>query len=91
LSDALETMVRGDLAVGKAVLRSYIHGTVGFIRLAEAIGKSPKSLMRMFSPSGNPQAKNLFDVLAYLQEADGIQLNIKASRADAKSQLKRAA
>jgi hypothetical protein len=28
--------------------------------------------MRMLSPSGNPQARNLFDVIHHLQKAEGL-------------------
>jgi hypothetical protein len=37
--------------------------------------------MRMLSPSGNPQARNLFDMVAYLQKADGTILEISARTA----------
>jgi len=40
--------------------------------------KSSKSLMRMFGPKGNPQASNLFAVIHYLQEQEGIPLEVKA-------------
>ena len=30
--------------------------------------------MRMFSASGNPQAKNLFEIVAYLQKIEGTKL-----------------
>lgn len=69
-----------DLDVGKAVLRDYINATIGFEELAEAFDKSSKSLMRMFGPKGNPQASNLFAVISYLQEREGIQLEVKARR-----------
>jgi hypothetical protein len=35
--------------------------------------------MRMFGPSGNPQAKNLFAVLAALQKDAGIELQVMAA------------
>jgi hypothetical protein len=35
--------------------------------------------MRMLSPAGNPQARNLFEMLAYLQKAEGAVLEIRAS------------
>ena len=53
------------------VLREYINGTVGFIKAGEALGRSPKSLMRMLSREGNPHARNLLELIAYLQKADG--------------------
>ena len=40
---------------GKAVLRDYINATIGFRELGGLTDKSPKSLMRMFGPNGNPQ------------------------------------
>jgi hypothetical protein len=54
---------------------------VGFIALGEALSKSPKSLMRMLSPDGNPQARNLFEMVAYLQRIDGTVLKVHASEA----------
>lgn len=50
-------MLSGDLDTGKSLLRDYINATTGFEALADGIGKSPKSLMRMLSASGNPQPK----------------------------------
>ena len=39
-----------------------------------------KSLMRMFGAKGNPQASNLFAVIQYLQEQEGIHLEVKARK-----------
>jgi DNA-binding phage protein len=83
LIEGIESLLSGDVSTGKAVLRDYINATVGFAELAEVIERSPKSLMRMLGPSGNPQAKNLFDIVAYLQEKEGVQLRVKAARAHA--------
>ena len=69
-----------DLDAGKAVLRDYINATIGFEEPAEAFDKSSKSLMRMFGPKGNPQASNLFAVISYLQEREGIQTESKARK-----------
>lgn len=78
LSEGVQYLLDGDLATGKALLRDYINGTVGFERLAATVGTSPKSLMRMFSPSGNPQARNLFPVIAGLQAETGRALKVAA-------------
>ncbi len=59
------------------VLRDYINATIGFEELSQVFDKSSKSLMRMFGPKGNPQASNLFAVTQYLQEQEGIHLEIK--------------
>ena len=76
-------MVAGDLDTAKVALREYINGTIGFPKLGAALGRSPKSLMRMLSPTGNPQARNLFDMLAYLQKVEGTVLEVRARDAAA--------
>jgi hypothetical protein len=83
LREAVANMVAGDLETAKAVLREYINGTVGFIALGEALSKSPKSLMRMLSPKGNPQARNIFEMVACLQKIDGTVLEVRARKAAA--------
>ena len=42
--------------------------------------KPPKSLMRMFGPSGNPHARNLFEVISRIQQHEGVQLEVNAVR-----------
>lgn len=78
LREGIDTMLTGDVDTGKAILRDYIKATVGFEKLGEATGTQPKSLIRMFGPRGNPQAKNLFSVLGYLQRQAGLQLHVTA-------------
>jgi DNA-binding phage protein len=69
-------MLGGDMETGKTILRATIKATVGFEKLGEATGTPPKSLIRMFGPRGNPRAKNLFNVIGYLQKRSGLQLHI---------------
>ena len=76
LREAVGCMVSGDVDTGKSVLRQYINGTIGFISLGADLGRSPKGLMRMFSPAGNPQARNLFEIVAYLQKTEGTVLEV---------------
>ena len=81
LREAVGNMVAGDLDTAKSVLREYVNGTVGFLKLGAALGRSPKSLMRMLSPEGNPQARNLFEMVAYLQKLEGTVLEVRATAA----------
>ena len=81
LREGIELMLAGDIDVGKALVRDYINGTVGFERLGQAIGSQPKSLMRMFGPQGNPQARNLFGVISFLQRQAGIELHVTQAAA----------
>lgn len=76
LKEAVGCMISGDVETGKSVLRKYINGTVGFVKLGADLGHSPKVLMRMFSAKGNPQAKNLFEIVAYLQKIEGTVLEV---------------
>ena len=77
LSEAIECMLGGELEVGKALLRDYVNGTHGFGALGAATGKPVKSLMRMLGPNGNPQAQNLFEIVAHLQKKEGIRLQAR--------------
>ena len=80
LPEGIECLLAGDVDTGKAVLRDYINVTTGFEELSRVFDKSSKSLMRMFGPKGNPQASNLFAVISYLQEQEGIHLDVKARK-----------
>lgn len=71
LAEALEDVVRGELSVAKILLRDYINATEGFEAVGIAIDKSPKALMRMFSPVGIPTVKNLISVTSFLQKKAG--------------------
>ncbi|MBI4692979.1 MAG: transcriptional regulator [Gammaproteobacteria bacterium] len=81
LREAIETMLAGDVDTGKAILRDYIKATAGFEQLGEATGTSPKSLIRMFGPKGNPQARNLFAVIGHLQRQAGLRLRVAGTKA----------
>jgi len=76
LREAVGAMIAGDLETGKSILRKYINGTIGFVKLGEELGRSPKVLMRMLGATGNPQAKNLFEIVAYLQKVEGTRLEV---------------
>jgi DNA-binding phage protein len=76
LREGIDAMLSGDVETGKTILRDYIKATVGFEKLGEATGTQPKSLIRMFGPRGNPQAKNLFSVLGYLLKRAGLKLHV---------------
>ena len=76
LREGIDAMLSGDVETGKTILRDYIKATVGFEKLGEATGTQPKSLIRMFGPRGNPQARNLFSILGYLQKRAGLELHV---------------
>jgi hypothetical protein len=56
LREAVESVINGDLATGKAVLRDYVNATVGFQNLEQRTHIPAKCLMRMLGPKGSPSA-----------------------------------
>ncbi len=76
LTEAIGAFINGEVEVGKLLLRDYVNATEGFEALGLAIDKSPKSLMRMLSPSGNPTVKNLSGVTQWLQVKAGVQFKV---------------
>ncbi|MXZ19591.1 MAG: transcriptional regulator [Caldilineaceae bacterium SB0665_bin_25] len=80
LKEGVECLLAGDVDAGKIVLRSYINATIGFEELGSLTNRPPKSLMRMFGPSGNPRARNLFEFISCIQRYEGVQLEVRAVR-----------
>ena len=78
LAEAAQALLDGNLDDGRAALRSCIKATIGFEKLGTVMNRSPKSLMRMFGPSGNPRAENLLGVIGILQEDAGVRLQVRA-------------
>ncbi len=80
LTEGIECLLAGDIDTGKAVLRDCINAIIGFQKLGELADKSPKSLMRMFGPGGNPRARVLCEIIGQLQKHEGLQLKVQAVR-----------
>jgi DNA-binding phage protein len=85
LREGIENFLSGDVETGKIILRDFINATVGFTKLSNATHRSAKSLMRMLGPHGNPQARNLFEIVAYLQHAEGVRFQVRSARATMRS------
>ncbi len=81
LSDSLESLLSGEVTLGKELLRDYINATVGFPKLAAHTRIHVKTLHQMFGPNGNPTASNLFEILAYLQHSEGVRFEVRSTRA----------
>ena len=83
LTEAVNQLLSGDLAAGKAMLRDYINATISFERLAKKVGKSSKSLHRMLGPKGNPTAESLLTIIKVLQAHEHVKLQVKSHRSAA--------
>jgi DNA-binding phage protein len=79
LREGIESLLAGDTATAKTILRDYINATVGFAEIGEATHIPPKSLMRMLGPSGNPRADNLFAVVSFLQRQEGVRFKLEVA------------
>ncbi len=76
MREGVECLLVGELETGKAILRDHINATIGFEKLSGLTHKSAKSLMRMLGPKGNPQARNLLEVIAHLQKTGGLRMEL---------------
>ena len=81
LNEAIEGLLSGEASVSKELLRDYINATVGFPKLAAHTKIHVKTLHQMFGPNGNPTAGKLFDIVAYLQNVEGVRFEIRSTRA----------
>ncbi len=79
-TEGIECLLAGDIDTGKAVLRDCINAIIGFQKLGGLADKSPKSLMRMFGPGGNPRARALCEIIGQFQKHEGLQLKVQAIR-----------
>jgi len=80
LREAVECIVNGDLATGKAVLRDYVNATLSFPDLEKHTRIPARSLMRMLGPKGSPSAANLSSILAALQKTEGVRFELSLRR-----------
>lgn len=81
LREGIDCLLSGEVDTAKSVLRDYINATVGFEKLGTLTNRSPKSLMRMFGPNGNPRARNLMEVIACLQQHEGTRFSLQSIKA----------
>ena len=79
LKEVVECLLKNDVITAQLMLRDITNCTIGFKVLARATGITEKSLMRMLSVKGNPQAKNLFQIIYSLQQLNEVNLVITAS------------
>jgi hypothetical protein len=89
LREGIENFLSGDVETGKIILRDFINATVGFTKLSNVTRRSAKSLMRMLGPRGNPQARNLFQIVAYLQRTEGVRFEVRSTHAASRAKRRR--
>lgn len=78
LAEAMAQLIGNDVKTARLLLRDVVNATVGFSALSEATGIPEKSLMRMLSVKGNPQARNLCEIISCLQTLNHVRLEVRA-------------
>lgn len=81
LQEGIESLLAGEVQLGKELLRDYINATVGFPSVASHTNLHVKTLHQMFGPKGNPTASRLFEIVAFLQRQEGVRLQVRSRRA----------
>lgn len=77
LKDAITSLFTGEYRTGLLMLRDIVNATCGFAVLGEHLKKDPKSLMRMLSNGGNPTSENIFQIIHFLVQQEGGELDLK--------------
>ena len=85
LTEALENLLSGEVALGKELLRDFINATMGFPKLAMQTKIHVKTLHQMFGPRGNPTVGNLFEITSCLQRAEGVHFEVRSARASSRA------
>lgn len=89
VSEAIESLLAGELALGKELLRDYINATISFPKLAARTKIHVKTLHQMFGTKGNPTASNLFEIIVHLQRAEGVRFEVRPARAALRTPARR--
>lgn len=82
LNGGVESLLAGEVRVGRNVIRDCIIGAGGFEKLGAMTGKSPENLTRMFGPDGDPRASDLFEVIACLLRHEGLVMQVGTVRGE---------
>jgi hypothetical protein len=61
-------------------VRAARNATVDFRACRTATQIPSKSLMRMLGPADNPRADNLFEVVSFLQQREGVRFHVTTAR-----------
>ena len=89
MNEAVTSFLSGEPETARTILRELVNSTMGFERLAEALGKPSKSVHRMLSPKGNPTMDNLTNIFSILREKLDFIIEVRLSAQE--KRLKRTA
>lgn len=78
LKEAAECFLNGELGVCRILLNDCVMASVGIRGLAEITGRSPRSLTRLLSKTGNPQVSALLEVIQRLREYEDLRFEVTA-------------
>lgn len=80
IKEAVSYLMQGDQRTGLLMLRNLVNATCGFPAIGAHVNKDPKSVMRMLSLKGNPQADTIFQIINYIITQEECSLEVKRAR-----------
>lgn len=86
-TQALRAFFSHDFELAHHLLRTLIHGSMGFEALSEQLNIPSKSLLRMLSARGNPTSKHLFRILGAVQRHQHMTLHIEVQIPSTKNSI----
>ena len=76
IQDAFQYFVDGDIDTSKEIIRDCVVGTIGWKSIAETTGINEKSIIRMFSKTGNPSITNYSAVMCALANQNNYRVKL---------------
>ena len=76
LQEAAECFLNGEIGVCRSLLNDCVQSSVGIPGLADMTGRSPRSLARLFSKTGNPRLHALLEVIQRLREHEDLRFAV---------------
>ena len=90
LMEGVQCLLAGEIDVATIVLRDYIETTIGYEKLGALTSTPPESLACMFGKKGTASASDLLKVISYIQQHEGIQLEVNVVSAEVEEEVEAA-
>ena len=76
ITEALNMILRGEITVGRLMIRDYINATGAINDIAIKLQKHKPAIVRMLGPKGNPTLKNFIPIIQACAEREDIELSV---------------
>jgi len=83
ITEALNMILRGEIAAGRLMIRDYINATGSMNAIATKLKKQKPAIARMLGPKGNPTLESFIPVVQACAEREHIELSVCEGRCSA--------